>query len=483
VSISVAANPDLRTSSPAAEDPAGRPDAAPRWLSTALVALIALPALFVFFAIQHSALTVPFYDHIEFGRMLVRFHDGQFHWSELWSGHNHGRPLTLRVICLVNALLTDWDLRSEYAYVYMAIYGAFAALAWALWRATRGVATATRLALLAVLSLLAFSPVGHNNHWWSFMLQLDLAHLFIVCTLIAVAFRPRSLGANALAAASCWLATYTLTNGLVAFVIAAATAQVAQARRLAMGPISWFWLANLVVVFPTYLIGLPETGSTVRPSLVQMVVFALAYLGAPLASLAHFPYVENFHLPKGPTPTNAAYGALLAMAWLALSWNQRHKLRPGDAGALLLVALGGFAMGSAVLTAWARAAFDAYGVHNANGSRFTIFSSYLLLAILFGTAGILAERARGTPPAPARPAWNAVGWVAFAAFVLVAGNTYRRSVRVYRTAHQFNIGITAEYFAPQEGSHFQFLYPRPEVPRQLMADLRRLKLGPYRGSP
>lgn len=150
-----------------------------RWTNRLLCLLIAAPAVFLFFAILHSAITVPFWDHLEFGRLLVRWHDGTFQWSELWAGHNHSRPFTFRCVYLLNALLSDWDIRSEYAYVYASLYGAFALAAWAIWKATRDCSRPTRLALVAVVSYFAFSPVGHNNHWWSMMLQLDLAHFFI----------------------------------------------------------------------------------------------------------------------------------------------------------------------------------------------------------------------------------------------------------------------------------------------------------------
>src|SRR4029453_10852865 len=84
--------------------------------------LVLGPALFVFFAIQYSAITAPFWDHCELGRLLVKIHHGDFHASDLWAPHNQARPLLFRALLLLNARLTDWDIRSEYIYLFAAMY-------------------------------------------------------------------------------------------------------------------------------------------------------------------------------------------------------------------------------------------------------------------------------------------------------------------------------------------------------------------------
>ena len=443
-----------------------------RWANRALWVAIALPAIFLFFAILHSAITVPFWDHLEFGRLLVRWHDGTFQWSELWAGHNHSRPFTFRVIYLINALLSDWDIRSEYAYVYAALYGAFALVARAMWKATSELSKPTRLALVAVVSYFAFSPVGHNNHWWSMMLQLDLAHFLIYAALLPIAFAVRSWPANVLAAIACWLATYTLTNGLIAFVTLTLVVQASKPNPWRVDKLTVFWLANLLVVFPVYSWGLPETGSPTRPTLVQVGGFALAYVGSPLAGFVHFPYHENFEIPRKTITANVITGAFLCLVWATMAWRQRKALFEAKPASILCFALGIFTLGSAVLTGWARAAFDEYGLANAGASRYSIFSTYLLMAIAFGLVAL-------------RPRWIRP-WVCWCAFVLVtvfAINTYARSIKVYRAAHLFNAMVTEATYAPEEKTEYRLIYPIEHIaiPRELRKNLRRLKLGPYRG--
>jgi hypothetical protein len=160
--------------------------------------------------------------------MLVRHEDGRFQWSELWSGHNHSRPLTLRALFLVNALL---DRMGRALRVLLRVCGDLRGL-----RARGGLRCGRRrrrghdaeLALLAVLSLLAFSPGRPPEP-----LVVDDAaarpsrHVFKSIGSCCGAFflgrrsRRASPAANIICACSArpraGSRPYTLTNGLVAF--------------------------------------------------------------------------------------------------------------------------------------------------------------------------------------------------------------------------------------------------------------------------
>ena len=158
-----------------------------------LFMLAALPALYIFVAIQYSAITVPFWDHTELIRWIASWYDGNFRFSSLWSPHNQTRPLVYRFVMLFNAVLTDWDIRSEYIYMYMALYGIFACHVWALHQmAADAIIKMVFPLVLLLVSLVIFSPVGHNNHWWSMMFQLNAANLFITFGML---MRDRTAGA------------------------------------------------------------------------------------------------------------------------------------------------------------------------------------------------------------------------------------------------------------------------------------------------
>lgn len=447
-------------------------------LRVMLFLLATLPPLYVFVAIQYSAITLPFWDHTELIQWIASWYDGSFRFSSLWAPHNHTRPLVYRFVMLFNALLTDWDIRSEYIYMYLALYGTFACHVWALRRVTAGtnLNLVFPLALLLV-SLVLFSPVGHNNHWWSMMFQLNAANLFIAFGLMMPFIRPQCWSSQVYAAVSCWLATFTLTNGFFAVVAIGLVFQLSATRLLHPSRWTVFWAGNFLGLMACYLPGLTLSTSSAHPTLLQLVEFCLAYLGAPLGGLLWFPFSHMFDIPLS-IATNAVCGSLLVASCAILCWHARTRLREQHGAAQILFGFTIFAMVSALATGWGRAAFDEYGVSNGNSSRYTIFGAYLMLGQLYYLAAGFAHGWWSEAARSARLRYIAV--IAVAAFVLLSLVTYVRAVKVYSDAHRFNEALSNAYpWGLQPTAQDKFIFPNPEFVKKLKRDLQRLELGPY----
>jgi len=443
-------------------------------LRAMLFLLAALPAIYNFVAIQYASITVPFWDHTELIRWIASWYDGNFRFSSLWEPHNHTRPLVYRIVMLFNAVLTDWDIRSEYIYMYAALYGTFACHIWALQWVTAGAVRGMVYPLaLFLASLILFSPVGHNNHWWSMMFQLNAANLFIAFGLLIPFIRPQCWSSHVSAAVSCWLAAFTLTNGFFAVLAIGLVFQLSATQLLRPSRWTLFWGGNLLALLVCYLPGITLSTSSVHPTLLQLAQFCLAYLGTPLGGLLWFPFPNMFDIPL-PIATNAICGTLLLASGAALCWHARAQLREQDSAALILFGFTIFAMVSAVATGWGRAAFDEYGVSNANASRYSIFGAYLMLGQLYYLA---AGFAHGW--------WNHVGLRRIAAlsataFVLLSVVTYVRAVNVYDNAHNFNKTLFYAYpWGLQPTAQDKFIHPNSESIKRLKSDLQRLELGPY----
>lgn len=456
-----------------------------RFLPRILVAAALLPAAYVFAAVQYSGLTYPFWDNTDLVRWLVDMYGGHLRLTSLWAPHNHSRPLTLRVIYLINARMTNWDIRSEFVYMYAAIYGTFALHMVILWRsAGRRLTTAFGAGLL-LLSIVYFSPAGHMNHWWSMMLQLNLANLLIVYSLYRLARSPHSAPAALVAAATAWLATYTLTNGLVAMLVLAIVAQISRARPLRPDWWTLFWAANVVVLFTVYLHGLPhEPGG--RPGPVDLAKFSLLYLGAPIADLIHYPFKSNFDVPTS-TWLATVCGIVVTSTVVTLSISARHRIRAAEPTALLLLAFTLFALGSAVLTAWGRAELDASGVAQALTSRYTIFGAFPLYAIIHyvGAAAARGEwrslLPRISASLPARAA-AAAATLVIAAAIGLGAVAYADGAHSYRGARAFNDGLHAAYALRPEARKLDgWVYANPVRAEEVKADMLLFHIGPYRG--
>lgn len=440
-----------------------------------IAALLAFaPAVYLLIAVQYSAITYPFWDHAELIRFLQSYYDGSLRLSDLWQPHNHSRPFMYRLVYVVNAAMTGWDIRSEYVFLLLAIFGGYAVHLRTLYKLDTRHASTGFACFAAALSIFYFSPVGHNNHWWSMMLQLNLASLFIAYALLRVAFDTGRWSTHVAAAAACWLAAYTLTNGLIAFLSIIVAMWATRYPRLRPDRYTLFWLASFALVLAVYLPGLPhEPGG--RPSPGALIQFSLVYLGAPLGGLLRFPYHGNFDIPT-PLLLNGVCGAALLAYAMWLLWGSREDLRQREPSAMILLLLALFAAGSALATAWGRAAFDAYGVANANGSRYSIYSSYLVFGILYRLAGLNARKAPG-----GKLRWLAIAGMA--ALIVLATVTYVRARHVYAAAHDFNRQLVLAYQTRGASELDKFIFPNARFVADLKSALVRLELGPYRNAP
>ncbi|MBQ0823535.1 hypothetical protein KBI52_25420 [Microvirga sp. HBU67558] len=448
----------------------------------ALYVLAVLPAAYVFVVIQYSAITLPFWDHTELIRWISAWHDGTFTFSSLLAPHNHTRPLVYRGVMMANAILTAWDIRSEYIYMYVAIFGTFACHWWALKKLAPSSSGLVLPAALLVVSIFVFSPAGHNNHWWSMMFQLNATNVLITVAFLVTFTNPTKWLNHVLGALSCWLATYCLTNGLVAFIAIIITLQLGSP--ILWRPSKWvlFWVANFAAVLLTYLPGMSGSMESAHPSVIDLIWFTFVYLGAPLGSLIWFPFRNQFDVPVS-TMFNGICGVALVAAACFWAWRAWGDLRNGRPAALILAGFALFAGGSALVTGWGRAAFDAAGVSNANASRYTIFGVYLLLGQVYYIAYLMAGReTSGAPTQSGGLSWPSLAAsLAVSASVVLAGVTYYRAIRIYQDVRFFSAALATAYPTGLEPTARDgFIHPNQDFVRQLKADLQRLKIGPYR---
>ncbi|CAO3383408.1 hypothetical protein [Azospirillum argentinense] len=443
-----------------------------------LILAVLAPPAFIISAIQYSAITYPFWDHVELLKFIAKYHQGTLTFADLVSAHNQTRPLTYRSIYLFNAILTDWDIRSEYIYMYATLLATWAAHLFVAWRILGRRLDFYVLMVFLVISIVLFSPVGHNNHWWSMMLQLDLTNLLITVALFTVALRPRSWSAHLVAVVAAWLAAYTLTNGIFAFLVIIATLKLADRPFYSLKPDRFllFWLANMAVLSIVYFPGIPVSSGIPHPSIPTFIHFTLAYLGNPVGALLWFPFVNQFNVPAS-TALNTALGVVLcvlALASLRTAWSDLRERRPE---ALILFLFVGLAVLSAMATAWGRAAFDASGVANANSSRYSIFAAYLPLGLFF----YHAVRFRpGAPAALGRPG-RGLALATVTTFVAASGVSYARALPIYEHSRVFN-SLLSDAYTPDgfAGEHNRLIYPIPSMVLKVKTDLLLLGLGPYR---
>jgi hypothetical protein len=444
------------------------------WRSAIFAVLIActlLPVLYLFVMIQYGAITLPYWDHVVTAKYIIKYLDGTLTFHDLVETQSQARPLFPRLIFIANAILTDWDIRSEYIYIYLTVYGALVALWFALRHLSNDWPKLAVLTTSALISVLACSPVGSMNHYWSLMLLATLCYFCLIVALLAVSIYPSSWTANILAAILAWVATYSLSQGLFLFPTIFLLHQLIAPRLLVLTRWSIFWLANLVVCCAVYFpgsdagLGLPPT-----PTLLHFLAFIAVYIGNPLGSLLWFPRMGAIDLPH-TTIINGICGVILLALSGFTAYRALRELSARRPETLLFFSFALYAAACTTITAFGRASGD-YPVMSANSSRYSIYAAILFFGLIFYYA-----------PRFARGELAFTGWhkAAFSIFILASAVSYVRAFPVYKTAHNDNAWLADVYGPHAEPTDLDSrAYPDFDYFNPKRADMLRLGIGPYR---
>jgi hypothetical protein len=434
-----------------------------------LLCAIVAPPLFLFAMIQYSAILYPYWDHLTDMVQISQYYDGTLTLKSLLEPQQPTRPFFPRLIFVINAVLTKWDIRSEFVYIYLTVYGGFAALLFALWRSSRDWPLHAVLTAALLISIIACSPVGSQNHYWSLMLIATLCYFGSLVALVAISVYPESWPANIVGAMFAWVAAYSLGPGLFLFPAIFLVQQLVAPQLFKPTRWSMFWLCNWIVCYSVYFPGAPFTGST-TPKLFDFLAFTAVYIGSPFGSLLWFPYMGAIDIPH-TTVINAICGTIIIGLTLYTVWRallERQAKRPET---LFFLSVAAYVGASALVTTWGRAS-GPFAIIGANSSRYSLFSACLLFGLIIYYAGKYARREL------IFTTWHKV---AVCIFVAASAVSYVRSFPVYKKAHDDNVWLAEVYNPRAAPTDLDTLaYPDFDYFEPKRADMLRLGIGPYR---
>lgn len=420
------------------------------------VVTLALAApVWVVATVWRYGVDVPYWDQWELAPLVGRLPTV----AEVWAPHSEHRIVFPRLVMLLLAWASGWDIRWELAasvIVALATYGALLAQAR---RTTAALAPGGAL-LPAVLSALSFSVASWENWLWGWQLQVFMCVGGAVGSLALLGRGGMDRRRFAIALGLATLATFSFGCGALVWplglLLLGARVEPQRSRR------ALTWCAVGAALTGLYLLGYapPDVGRTWDPLLICRYV--PIYLGAPLA--------------PSSTPCASALGAvaLLATPALAVVLVRSGRLSRGDV--LPHVALAAFAVGSALLAASARAGL---GLDQARESRYTTIALLLWSSLAVLLEALARPRADGQGSAPgrltrlgARAAIAAI--VALAISGSIQGRAHARArYRALRDARAALLrgGNDAELAA---------LYPYAHVLRERRALLLRRRMSVFR---
>jgi hypothetical protein len=344
-------------------------------LKKQLLALIlaVLPALFLGCLVLKFGVNVPFWDQWAIPRLFAKVADSQLSLPDLLVQHNESRMLFPSLIFLGLAYLTDWDTRYEMLFIFvLACVNSFNF--YYLARQTIQGSATKLLLILALINLLIFSPVQHENWLWGFQIAL-FTPTVCLSTALLVLFSKLDIARKVVwGMVIATISTFSFANGLLCWGLLPVAALLSPAWRSLQKKISLIvlwgvgFLANITFYFYNY----EKPGG--HPSL-------LAAVQQPLKAFQYFCAFLGNHLCGGDPVIAVTVGFIqlgifgCVLGLICRFWRDR-TLRYQSA-AWITIAL--YVLMSAAITTAGRVGF---GIEQALSSRYTTFSVYFTVALV-----------------------------------------------------------------------------------------------------
>lgn len=316
---------------------------------------------------------------------LFKAADGTLSFTDLIAQHNESRKFFPRLLFLGMAFITGWDIRYEFLVTFFVA----CIISYQIYHLSlitiRG-SKYKRLVLLLLANLIIFSPVQSENWLWGIQL---ITFIPIACITAGLIVSYSNFGAKLktlILVSLCTVSTYSYANGMLAWFIVFPSAILI--ARLSPKPESktqkWLivggtigCISNLVLYFHNYV--KPTHHPSFLDSLVHpfdAISYVLIFLGTPLG-------VQQL-------ATARIVGAVLTTLFVCilLYLIGHRKNRQLIYCSIPWVAIGIYSCASALITTAGRLGF---GLGSAMSSRYTTFSLYLVVSLVYLLAIVTNE--------------------------------------------------------------------------------------------
>ena len=362
--------------------------------------LTALPAVVVCYVIFRYGVDMPFADEWEIAPFFTKKAQGRLSFSELFALVNEYRQFFPNLIFVHLGWLTGWDVRFEMLLSFL-----LACLVshniYRLGRRTLEPQGKLHLWAFLLSNLIIFSLVQYEN--W-LMGQQAIYFIPIACVTTCLLVSQADMGVwkrLIICAALSTVSTFSSANGILCWVVTLPVLLRLESLK-AFAKFKWqaaIWSVGFALCAALYFYDFrrpstlpPTSESLFKPWL--SVAYFLSLLGSPLTGYSRY-----------LSPVAALAGLALVVVFVR-AWVAYLKSAP-DSGLrrrmLCWLMLGSYSAATAALITYGRAGF---GLYQALNSRYTTFSLYLVVALIYlaaiGRAGSGKQRSEVLPLASRR---------------------------------------------------------------------------------
>lgn len=316
------------------------------------------------------ALDMPYYDQWELVPLLEKLYEGTLRPGDLWAQHNEHRLVFPRLLMLVMARLSGWNIYWELATNVVLATLAWAALCITIRRSSDPVHDGDSGPVYMLVTLIIFSVSQWQNWFSGWQLQEFMNLLAVFITLGCLTWARNTTSGVLIALAAAIVATYSFANGILLWPIGALLIALQQPlrKRSFLREIT-LWVMVGVAAVASYLYG--YTTPSYHPPLaealtqpLQCFLYILAYLGQPLGNI-------DLHLA-------ICMGGLGLLVWLVTLFQLMASRVPSTA-TLPWVGMALYAIGTAAITALGRVD---EGLDQALSSRYVTMANLLWIPLV-----------------------------------------------------------------------------------------------------
>ncbi len=336
----------------------------------------AVPALFLVSMILKFHVNVPYYDEWEIPPKLEKMYSGTIAFHDLWVQHNEHRMVFPRVIILIFAALSSWDLLWEELFNVALAAGTFLLIAGLIRRTRTFTGESSVFWLTAVASSVVFSLRQWENWTWGFEMVYFMSVFGAVAGIAALSDLRFSWKKWILAFLCGVLSVYSFSSGFVFWPVGFFLLSISRFRtkRLKSAALV-LWVLGAALVMGAYLYGYKKPPK--HPSLFYI-------FQSPLESMKYFlTYMGSALVVTTRAHWAGAVGTVLFFFTSLFLFFKKKAKRELSAG---FVALGLFSIGNGLVTTVGRAGFH---VEQALTSRYVTISYPFWIAVIVLTTMVL----------------------------------------------------------------------------------------------
>jgi len=347
-----------------------------------LILLSVLPLVVLVSRIHKYKVDVPYWDQWNFIPILEKAHEKTLTFKDLWEPHNEHRIVFPRIIMLILADISDWNISYELYFNVVLAFGVFLLLVYQIKTTLVSFKISFSFWIIPVISIIVFSLNQWENWLWGWNIQVFLNVFSIVGATVVLANPNLSWWKFILAVLLTIIGTYSYASGILFWpigIIILSLSPLSKAKKKLM-VISW----GIMGIICIYAYSLGYQTPPHHPPLAFFMENPLKFIKYVLTYLGTTPLTSDVH------PQLAFLTGLTGLIVFVITSAMLLGYYKKKATVLLpYLSLSAYALASAVLTGIGRAGF---GEVQAVSSRYIAFGSLLWISMLFFLFLLMKEK-------------------------------------------------------------------------------------------